>query len=333
MRRNTVTFTRRSFLGAAAAGALATPMLGVATRRGYAQVKPVRIGYIADYFGTSLTAIATDQNLWAKHGLEPDLKVFTNGPIQIQALGAGSLDFGYVGPGALWLPAMGKAKLVAINALGLSDRVIAQKGINSVADLKGKKVGVPEGTSGDMLLRLGLAKAGMSISDIEVVKMDPSTVVAAFASKQIDGAGIWYPLVGIIRKTVPDLVEVAKSDEFYPENSFPSAFVARNEVITDDIDMAGKFVATMKEANDYRAADVPRSVEITAKFLGVPIEPLQVESENGKFLTSEELAAASKDGTVAGWLKRLNDQFVAFGKMQDPLDPEDYYLADLYAGN
>lgn len=328
-----MTFTRRKFLGAAAAGALATPIIAVATRDAYAQAKPVRVGYIADYFGTSLTAIASDQGMWAKHGLKPDLKVFTNGPIQIQALGAGSLDFGYVGPGALWLPASGRAKLVAMNALGLSDRVIAQKGINTMKDLKGKKVGVPAGTSGDMLLRLALAKAGMQISDIEVIKMDPSTVVSAFASKQIDGAGIWYPLVGTIKKNVPDVVEVAKSEEFYPANSFPSAFVARNEVVVEDRETVRKFIATLKEANDYRAADVPRSVQITAKFLSVPADALAVESQNGKFLTSAELTKASKDGTVAGWLKGLNDQFVAFGTMQNPLDPKDYYLADLYAGS
>ncbi|MGO4839373.1 ABC transporter substrate-binding protein, partial [Rhizobiaceae sp. 2RAB30] len=163
--------TRRGFLAlSAAAGAIAAPALLNISDRAMAQAKPIRVGYIADYFGTSLTAIASDQGLWAKHGLEPDLKVFTNGPIQIQALGAGSLDFGYVGPGALWLPASGKAKIVAMNALGLSDRVIAQAGIATMADLKGKKIGVPEGTSGDMLLRLALAKAGMQLSDVEVVK-------------------------------------------------------------------------------------------------------------------------------------------------------------------
>lgn len=325
--------TRRSFLAlSAAAGTLAGPAIFNGTRAVAADVKPVRVGYIADYFGTSLTAIASDQGLWAKHGLEPDLKVFTNGPIQIQALGAGSLDFGYVGPGALWLPASGKAKLIAMNALGLSDRVIAQAGINTMADLKGKKVGVPEGTSGDMLLRLALAKAGMQISDVEVIKMDPSTVVSAFASKQIDGAGIWYPLVGVIKKIVPDLVEVAKSADFFPANSFPSAFVARNEVAEQDPDLVKRMVAVLKDANDYRFADIPRSVEITAKFLGVPADPLITESENGKFLTSAELVAATKDGSVAGWLNGLNEQFVGFGKLQNPLDPKDYYLGDIYAG-
>ena len=219
-----------------------------------------------------------------------------------------------------------------MNALGLSDRVIAQEGFKTMADLKGKKVGVPEGTSGDMLLRLALAKANMKIEDLQVIKMDPSTVVSAFASKQIDAAGIWYPLVGVIKKTIPNLVEVAQSSDFYPRNSFPSAFVARNEVIGQDPDLVKRYVRVLKEANDYRAADVKRSVEIVAKFLTVPIDALITESSNGKFLTSAELAAASKDGTVAGWLKGLNEQFVGFGRLKDPLDPKDYYLADAYAG-
>ncbi|WP_370553467.1 ABC transporter substrate-binding protein [Falsirhodobacter sp. alg1] len=47
--------------------------------------------------------MATEQDLWAKHGLEAKLSVFTNGPIQVQALRAGSLDFAYIGSGALWL--------------------------------------------------------------------------------------------------------------------------------------------------------------------------------------------------------------------------------------
>ena len=37
-------------------------------------------------------AIAQDQKLWDAEGLKPDVKVFTNGPIQIQALGAVLLE-------------------------------------------------------------------------------------------------------------------------------------------------------------------------------------------------------------------------------------------------
>ncbi|MFD0478830.1 ABC transporter substrate-binding protein [Nonomuraea thailandensis] len=148
----------------------------------------VRFGYISDYNGASLLAIAEKQGLWEKQGLTPEIKVFTNGPLQIQALGADDLDFGYIGPGAMWLPATGKAKVVAINTLAYADRVIGRPGVTSIADLKGKKVGVPEGTSGDMVLNLALQKAGMTVKDIQKVPMDPATVVSAFVAGQIDGA-------------------------------------------------------------------------------------------------------------------------------------------------
>ena len=85
-----------------------------------------------------LLAIAEDQGLWEEHGIDATTSSFTNGPLQIQALGTGDLDFGYIGPGAMWLPASGQAKVIAVNTLGGADRVIAQPGTDSLEDLAGK---------------------------------------------------------------------------------------------------------------------------------------------------------------------------------------------------
>lgn len=297
-----------------------------------AEAKTVRFGYIADYNGSSLIALAGKNDLWSKHGLKIEAKPFTNGPLQIQALGAGDLDFGYLGPGALWLPASGKAKIVAINTLGFADRVIAQpgRGITSAADLKGKKVGVPEGTSGDMILALALKKAGMKTSDVQKVTMDPATVVSAFSSGQIDAAGIWYPLIDTIRKQVPDVVELAKNDDFYPETSFPTAFVGRNEVVDTDPDLTVKVVKVLQEANDLRAGNLDESVKITADFLKVPADRLSGEAKNVRALRTEELVAFSEDGGVSKWLAGMNELFVAFGKLPSAPDPATYYSASTY---
>ncbi|WP_229070733.1 aliphatic sulfonate ABC transporter substrate-binding protein [Actinoplanes sp. DH11] len=294
--------------------------------------EPVRLGYIADFTGASLMAIAEDKGLWAEHGLKPELKVFTNGPLQVQALGAGDLDFGYVGPGAMWLPASGKARVIAINSLGFADRVIAQPGITSLAALKGKKVGVPEGTSGDMIVRLALQQAGMTMDDIEKVTMDASTVVTAFGSGQIDAAGIWYPLIGTIKKRVPQLTELAKNEDFYPKVSFPSAYVGRTEVVTGKPELVGKVLAVLKAANDQRATDLDNAVEVTTKFLkSAPADQLRAEADNARFLPSAELAAKSGDGTVNGWLTGLNGLFKDLGKLPGVVDPATYYDAAAYA--
>nr|WP_153020378.1 aliphatic sulfonate ABC transporter substrate-binding protein [Paramesorhizobium deserti] len=319
--------TRRQFVAGTSLAAAGLAFGGGGAR---ADQQTVRIGYIADFNGGSLYAIAEDQGYWEPEGLAPDLKVFTNGPLQIQALGAGSLDFGYIGPGALWLPASGKTKVVAINSIGFADRVIAQDGINSMEDLKGKKVGVPEGTSGDMVLRLALQKAGMTVDDIQQIKMDPSTVVAAFSSKQIDAAGIWYPLIGIIKKNVPDMKELAGSKDFYPEHSFPTAMVARNEVVTEQPELTAKYLRVLKKAMDFRARNMEKSIELTATLLGVSVDAVKADAANGQYFSTAELVGFTRDGTVDKWLSGMNELFTSFGKLDKPLPPKEFYTVDLF---
>ncbi len=314
-------------IGLGAAGMAMSLLAGGVSLAGTDQIK---MGYIADYFGTSMAAIATEKGLWEKHGLEAELKVFTNGPIQVQALGAGSLDFAYIGPGALWLPASGKAKVIAVNALGYTDRVIAQPGIETIADLKGKKVGVPEGTSGDMLLRLALERAGMTLDDIEVVRMDPSTVVTAFGSGQVDGAGIWYPFVDVIHKRIPDMKELSSNEDFFPDVAFPSSFIVGGDMIKNEA-VIKKVNAVIKEALDFRRDNMEEAVDITAKFLNVPRGPLAAEAKLALLPSSEELEKLTREGKVDGWFDTLAGLYAAFGKISDPLPAKDFYLSDLYA--
>ncbi|WP_046601708.1 aliphatic sulfonate ABC transporter substrate-binding protein [Neorhizobium galegae] len=295
-----------------------------------AQSADMTIGYIADFPNASVLAIAQDQKLWEAEGITPSVKVFTNGPIQIQAMGAGSLNFGTIGPGALWLPASGRAKVVGVNDIGFSDRVIVQGNISTIKDLKGKKVGVPQGTSGDMILRMTLTRAGMTVGDIRVVPMDPATIVSAFTSKQIDGAGIWYPLIDVIKPRVPDMKELASNQDFYPQTSFINTFVARNEIVQQNPDLVKKFLRVMKKAMDYRAANIDRSIQITTAFLNAPADATEKVARSRKMLTSRELDAFTRDGTVNKWLADFNKMFQEFGTVKDPLPPEQFYTGDLF---
>jgi NitT/TauT family transport system substrate-binding protein len=321
--------TRRNLMTATAALAAAGALPAV--RCANAASDTLSIGYIADFPNASVFAIAEDQKLWDAEGLQPDLKVFTNGPIQIQAMGAGSLNFGTIGPGALWLPASGRAKVIGVNDIGFSDRIISQAGIKSVADLKGRKIGVPQGTSGDMILRLGLAKSGLTISDIQLVPMDPSTIVAAFSSKQIDAAGIWYPLIDAIKARVPDLNELAANEDFYPQTSFINTYVARNEIVQENPKLVISFLKVMKKAMDYRAANLDQSIKLTTAFLNAPADATAKVAKSRKLLTSTELNKFNEDGTVDKWLTDFNNMFKEFGTVKDPLPPASYYESKLFA--
>jgi NitT/TauT family transport system substrate-binding protein len=285
----------------------------------------ITFGYIGDYNGSSALAIAEQEGLWEDQGLEVETKVFNDGPTQIQAFGAGSLDYGYIGPGAVWLPASGKAKIFAINTLGGADRVIAQPGITSIEQLKGKKVGVPEGTSGDMILQLALDEAGMTMDDIEAVPMDPPTVVSAFGSGQIDAAGIFYPLIDSIKQQVPDLEELAQNSDFAESFSFPTAYVTGNDM---DAATTAKVTKVLREAYDYRVENPEETVKATAEFLGQPEDKVEADASHSETLSSADLDAQTEDGTVNGWFDALQEFFVNAGKLDAPVDSSSFYLGD-----
>ncbi len=65
--------------------------------------------------------------------------------------------------------------------------------ITSVADLKGKKVAVAEGSSANYNLLAQLAKAGLSYKDIDVKALQPADALAAFTNKHVDAWAIWDP--------------------------------------------------------------------------------------------------------------------------------------------
>jgi NitT/TauT family transport system substrate-binding protein len=335
-----MTFTKK-MLGTAAAGVAVALALsgcaggGTAAPTGEAsgealEAIDVNFGYIPDFNGTSLLAIAEDQGLWEKYGVNATTTSFTNGPLQIQALGTGDLDFGYIGPGAFWLPASGQAKIVAINTLGQADRVVAQPGIDSIEDLRGKTVAVPEGTSGDMILTLALEEAGMTKDDLNVVPMEPSSIVAALASKQVDGAGFWYPALATVKQQVPDLVELAENSDFEDTVSFPTAFVAGNDVVADEPEKVDRVLKVLREATAYRAEHLDETIQLTAAFSA--LDPAQVEADAGnvQILSLDEIDQLTEDGTVNTWLSGMVDYFVAAGKLTDPVDPTEFYTGDLY---
>src|SRR5699024_8251902 len=264
-------------------------------------------------------------------GLKADLQTFTNGPLQIQALGTGDLDFGYIGPGAMWLPASGKAKVLTVNGVGQADRVIAQPGISSIEDLAGKRLGIPEGTSGDMIVQLARDAAGMSLDDIEKVAMDPATVVSAFSSAQVEAAGIWYPMIDNIKQQVPDLVDLAQNSDFADVMQFPTVMVTGAEYPEKNEETTLAVLKVLRSAMDFRAENLDQTIELTATMTEGDAEAVAGDAENGEYFTAAELDGLVEDGTVETWLESMNEYFEENDNIEgETVAPSEFYTFDLF---
>lgn len=332
-----MTMTKRAALKA---GLLAITLPGVSPigmRSAHAQ--PVgrskvslKVGYIdTSINGVGLIAVANKLDLWKKAGIDARLIPFTNGPTQIQAMAAGSLDIGYIGGGAMWMPASGQAVVIAANENTFGDYVLArpESGIKSVEQLRGRKVGVPDSGSGEMILSIALERAGMSFKDIQRIPLDPPNVVSAFVSGQIDAAAIFEPIVAQIRTRIPGTVVLANNKDF-PGNEFLGAWVASNQAVADKADAVARFLEVWQQANDYRLQNVKEVVQWASAASGAPAAQLQAQADALQWWSSAQVLADNKSGLTRKRISAMQDLFVKLGRIKTPVAPDKFLNVALF---
>lgn len=293
----------------------------------------LNVGYIdTSINGVGIIAVADELGLWEEAGIDVTLTPFTNGPTQIQAMAAGSLDIGYIGGGATWMPASGQATIVVANESTFGDFLIASpaSGATSVEDLEGLRVGVPEGGSGEMILSLALEEAGLTLDDIERVPLDPPSVVSAFVAGQIDVAAIFSPLSDQIMESVPDAEIIANNVDF-PETEFVGAWVASNQAVADKPEAVSRFLEVWAQANDYRLNSTEETVALSAAASGAPAEQLQGQADKLEWWTAEQILADNESGLTYDRFQALADLFVKLGRIEAAQDVEDFVNVDLFA--
>jgi sulfonate transport system substrate-binding protein len=125
---------------------------------------------------------------------------FTAGPQLLEALNVGSVDFGVVGETP---PVFAQAANAALYYVAheptapKGEAIIVPKDspIQTVKELKGKKVAFNKGSNVHYLLVKALEEAGLTIKDIEPVYLPPADARAAFEGKQVDAWVIWDPFL------------------------------------------------------------------------------------------------------------------------------------------
>jgi NitT/TauT family transport system substrate-binding protein len=160
----------------------------------------LRLGYFPNVTHAP-AIIGTQSGSFAKalgSDVKLELKTFNSGTEATTALLAGAIDATFTGPSPAinaYQKTNGGTRIVAGTASGGADLVV-KPGINSAADLKGKKIASPQlGNTQDVALRAWLNKNGLRETkdggDVTIVPEDNSTTLTAFETGAIDGA--WVP--------------------------------------------------------------------------------------------------------------------------------------------
>ncbi|MDO8652647.1 MAG: sulfonate ABC transporter substrate-binding protein [Undibacterium sp.] len=165
----------------------------------------LRIGY--QKYGT-LTLLkgtgALDKRL-AAVGVDVKWTEFPAGPVLLEGLNVGSIDFGTTGEAPPIFAQAAGADLVYVGneppAPG-GEAVIVPKNstLKSAADLRGKKIVLNKGSNVHYLLVKVLEKAGIAYKDVNVIFLPPADARAAFERGSVDAWVIWDPFLAAAEK-------------------------------------------------------------------------------------------------------------------------------------
>ncbi|PHV40396.1 sulfonate ABC transporter substrate-binding protein [Janthinobacterium sp. BJB304] len=191
-------------LFAAAAGVMVAGMPAAAQAQAKGELQ-VRIGYQKYGTLTLLKGRGTLEKRLAEQGVGVKWTEFPAGPVLLEGLNVGSIDFGTVGEAPPIFAQAAGANLVYVGnepASPASEAIVVPKasGLRTLADLKGKKIALNKGSNVHYLLLKALEKAGVAYADIQPVFLPPADARAAFERGSVDAWAIWDPFLAAAEK-------------------------------------------------------------------------------------------------------------------------------------
>lgn len=215
--------------------------------------------------------------------------------------------------------------VVAIDDSDGGDGVVAVKDIKTVADLKGRRVGVNEGSVSEFYLNVLLAKAGLKESDLQTINMTAADAGGAFVAKRVDAAVTWEPWLSrgkatdfghllVDSSTTPGLI----TDVIIVKTSWAAAHKAEVAAV----------VKSWNEAVAFYEEHPDEAIEIMAKGVGGWLKnPKDFKDTLGgiKFYDAAAnkvfFGTKTKPGPLENTVQQAIDIWSSHGKLQVKVTP------------
>ncbi len=179
--------------------------------------------------------------------------VYVNTPADAKnAVATGSADFALGGVFAAILGnAAGEPVVIVANLTGGSMAVIAKGGstMKSLADLKGKKVGIQPGSTQELVIAERLKQEKMSLSDIQPIRLGLGEMYAALARGDLDAYVGTEP--GSSMSLLDGTGQLVEYPYGTPTGDLVTAMMANEASIKKDPKMALDFVRTHARATEF----------------------------------------------------------------------------------
>ena len=251
----------------------------------------------------------------APAGVKVQWLEFPAGPQLLEALNAGSIDFGHTGEAPPIFAQAAGAPLVYVaheppNPKGEAILVPKDSPIRSVAELKGKKVALNKGSNVHYLLVQALAEAGLKYSDIQPVYLPPADARAAFERGNLDAWVIWDPFYAAAQRatgarTLKDGEGLVANREFY--------FASRN-LVNQNAQTVKAILEETQKVDEWAAKHPQDVATLLSPMLGIDVPTLVEVAERRPY------GVQQINGDVIAYQQQIADTFHQLGLLPKPLN-------------
>ncbi|MFI9769068.1 ABC transporter substrate-binding protein [Streptomyces sp. NPDC052415] len=285
----------------------------------------VRIGYFPNL--THATAlVGVEEGIFQKElgGTTIKASTFNAGPSEIEALNAGSIDIGWIGPSPAingYTKADGSnLRIISGSASGGVKLVVNPDKIKSLKDVKGKKIATPQlGNTQDVAFLNWIAEQGWKVEaqsgkgDVSVVRTDNKVTPDAYKSGSIDGA--WVPEPTASKLVAEGGKVLLDEGDLWPDKKFViTNIIVSQTFLKEHPDVVEAVLRGSVKANEWINANPDKAKAAANEAL---------KKESGKALPAEVIDPAWKsisflDDPLAATLDTQAEHAVKAGLLEQP---------------
>jgi ABC-type nitrate/sulfonate/bicarbonate transport system substrate-binding protein len=260
----------------------------------------------------ALLFVAQEKGYFRDNGLDVTIKLFQTGPLGLEEMKAGRVDIAHVGDfvlvdeilkGGKSLRCLGSIVAAEINHLLASK----DHGIYQPVDLKGKRLGIAQGTIAEFFLGRFLISNNLSLSDVKVINLSPSEMPGALAHDRVDAVMVWDPVTYEVKKRLGEKIIT------WPGQSgqkFYNPLVTTDEFLQTRAMVVERLLQALAEAETFLKSHRKESMDIVAQQIGLDKSLFWKDWDNSDYELSFDQALLISMENEARWMirNRLTDR-------------------------
>jgi sulfonate transport system substrate-binding protein len=257
------------------------------------QAKKVVLGDMLMYYPIKVAdKLGYFDEEFKKDGIDIEVKQFSRGAEMVEGFSSKNVDIGLLGDQPVVQGKSNNIDLKIMSTFFTSDTgygfvATKESGMKTLADMKGKKVGVMIGSTLHQLFLIYLNSAGLTESDVQIVNLTSADTLTSLKANQIDCAVIMEP---DMTKAVDSGCTLITNAVGY--NKVATVIAGNNEFLANNPEISARVLKVIDKTFKWIEQNQEEAAKIVADATGSTPEVAQLyykTRENKLGLTQEDV--------------------------------------------